>query len=218
MKVINASTSLALFLQSCLVSASLETRQVPTAKYTLTGYSSTGTPYPYYNISVPENGVTVSITNPLIVYSISPEAAFIPGPFTPTSNCTFTLEDGTLAYVDSTYDIIPQKVVSVSCVPLPSTPSASSSAVDYYPTAASVYPSATSPFTVSGALPPYPTATGGYSTAGRTGSYGSAGPSATGTGSTPGERGVVAFTGGAGRAGLGFRGLVGALVGAGLVL
>ncbi len=59
--------------------------------------------------------------NPLIVYSISPEADFLPGPVTPTSNCTFTLEDRSVVYVHSTYDINPQKVVSVSCVPLPST-------------------------------------------------------------------------------------------------
>lgn len=150
--------------------------------------------------------------NPLIVYSISPENAFIPGPFTATSNCTFTLEDGTVAYVHSTYDIPPQKVVSVSCVPLPSTSSASASSVAYSSTVISKYPSATAPYTVSGVLPPYPTATGVYSP------VGSARPSATGAGSTPGGTSVTAFTGGAGRVVIGFGGLVGALLGAGIAL
>lgn len=156
--------------------------------------------------------------NPLIVYSISPESAFLPGPFTPTSNCTFTLEDGTVAYVDSTYDIIPQKVVSVSCVPLPSTPSASSSAVVYPSTATAVYPSATAPYTVSSVLPPYPTATGIYPAVGSTGVYGSAKPSATGTGVTPGGTSVLTFKGDAGRLRMRFGSLIGALVGAGIVL
>lgn len=67
MKTVNASAIFLLFtLGSCLVSAlvaSLEARQVPIAKYTLTGYSNVpGTPYPYYNISVPEDGVTIPIS------------------------------------------------------------------------------------------------------------------------------------------------------------
>lgn len=158
------------------------------------------------------------IANPLVVYSISPESVFLPGPFTPTSNCTFTLEDGTVAYVESTYDIIPQKVVSVSCVPLPSTPSASSSAVIYPSTATAVYPSTTAPYTLSSVLPPYPTATGVYSAVGSTGVYGSTRPSATGTGLTPGGTNVLTFKGGAGRVDLGFGVLIGALIGAGIAL
>lgn len=63
MKTLNASAILLLStLGSCLVSASLEERQVPIAKYTLTGYSNVGTPYPYYNISVPEDGVTIPVS------------------------------------------------------------------------------------------------------------------------------------------------------------
>ena len=64
MKTVNACAFLALYsLGSCLASASLEVRQVPVAKYTLTGYSNTpGTPYPYYNISVLEDGVTIPIS------------------------------------------------------------------------------------------------------------------------------------------------------------
>lgn len=76
MKIANVSAVLALWtLESCLVSASLEARQVPIAKYTLTGYSSTGTPYPYYNISVLEDGVT----NP--ISASSHPLTFFPSPF-----------------------------------------------------------------------------------------------------------------------------------------
>ena len=71
---------------------------------------------------------------------------------------------------------------------------------------------------MSGALPPYPTATGVSSAVGSTGVYGSAGPSATGTGLTPLGTSVLTFKGGAERVRMGFGGLVGALIGAGVVL
>lgn len=223
MKPITTWLILTLFaVVSYPVSASLEARQVPTAKYILTGYSST-LPYPYYNISVPEDGVTTPITNPLIVYSISPASVFT-SPFTPTSNCTFTLEDGTLAYVDSTYDIIPQKVVSVSCVPISSAPSASSTATGYSPTISSsapfVYPATTAPLVVSSStLPLFYNRTGSRPTVGGTGAHGSALPSTTtGPGLTPGGGGVLAFKGGAGRVVVGFQGLIVTMIGVGLVL
>ena len=64
MRIFNATAILALFaLKSVLTSGSLQARQVPIAKYTLSGYSTTGTPYPYYNISVPEYGVTMPISS-----------------------------------------------------------------------------------------------------------------------------------------------------------
>ena len=80
MKIIGASAILALFtLEFWLVSASLETRQVPVAKYILTGFSSTGTPYPSYNISVPEDGVTrpISASSPAISF-FSPKSLKAP--------------------------------------------------------------------------------------------------------------------------------------------
>ena len=79
------------------VSASLEARQVPVAKYILTGYSSTpGTPYPSYNISVPEDGITnpisasfpVSHANPL--YSPFRTSSPLIEPTYPTSHISLT--------------------------------------------------------------------------------------------------------------------------------
>ena len=70
MKSVNMSAILTLLiLEFSLVSASLQERQVPIAEYTLTGDSSTGTPYPYYNISVPEDGSTrpISATSPAMI-------------------------------------------------------------------------------------------------------------------------------------------------------
>ena len=82
MKTVNASAILALYiLGSCLVSASLEVRQVPVANYRLTGYSRTpGTPYPYYNISVLEDGVTnpISASSPPALFSIPSTSLKVP--------------------------------------------------------------------------------------------------------------------------------------------
>ena len=172
----------------------------------------------------PTSYITNTCTaNPLTVYSISPASIFT-SPFTPTSNCTFTLEDGTLAYVDSTYDITPQKVVSVSCVPISSAPSASSTAAGFFPTIISnaifVYPATTAPLVVSSSvLPLFHNRTGTRPSVESTGVDGSAVPSATtGTGLTPGGGGVLAFKGGAGRIVVGFRDLIVTMIGAGLVL
>ena len=136
------------------------------------------------------------------------------------SNSTFTLEDGTVAYVDSTYDITPQRILSVSCVPLPPTiSSAFKSAVLYSSTTATMYSSAAAPlYTGSSRPPPYPTTTGELSAAGSAGVSGSAVPSATGTGLTPAVKSIVAFTGVAGRIVVGYEGLVGALIGAVIAL
>ena len=176
----------------------------------------------YLRPTYPTSDITNTCTaNPLTVYSISPASIF-EGSFTPTSNCTFTLEDGTLAYVDSTYDIIPQKVVSVSCVPIPSAPSSSST---YFPTATSnaifVYPATKASLVVSSSsiLPLFYNGTGSRPSVGGTGAHGSAVPSATtGAGLTPGGGGVLAFKGGAGRVVVGLQGLIVTMIGVGLVL
>lgn len=153
--------------------------------------------------------------NPIIVFFIADANSINTystntGFFTPTSRCIFTLEDFTAVSIDVALEINPQKVIGVSCVPLPSTSSASSSGFAYYSSVATYgYPSATGAYTVSSVPAPYPTATGVYS---------AVGPSTTGTGVTPGGQSNVPFTGDAGRVGAGFGGLIGALIGAGFLL
>ena len=127
-----------------------------------------------------------------------------PQPYYPQANCTFTLEDGTKAYVTSTYDIIPQKVTSVSCVAA-QYPGINTSIIP-----SGLYPSPTAPGltsavtssgavgTVSRLVPPYPTGTGYFYVPGTTGASGSAAPSATGV--TARGKNTVPFTGDAGRA------------------
>lgn len=71
MKYINASAIMALLtLEAGLISASLDARQVPIAKWTLEGYSNFGTPYPSYNVSVPEDGVVypISASSPTLTF------------------------------------------------------------------------------------------------------------------------------------------------------
>ena len=139
------------------------------------------------------------------MYSISPTEEFSnpPQPYYPQANCTFTLEDGTKAYVTGTYDIISQKVTSVSCVAA-QYPGINTSIIP-----SGLYPSPTAPGstyaltssgavgTVSRLVPPYPTATGSYYVPGTTGASGSAAPSATGV--TARGKSTVPFTGDAGR-------------------
>lgn len=139
---------------------------LPVAIYTLTGGLDYSTfTYPAFNISIPEDGVTIPIgqfdshiiistwfaifdlspDNPLIVWTISPVEAMAPYQGKPTANCTFMLEDGSKAYVATMYDIPPQRVTSVSCVPLGGPPS-----------------TVKAPFTMStgGLITPFPTRTG----------------------------------------------------------
>ena len=157
--------------------------------------------------------------NPLVVYSISPKEEFAnpPQPYYPQANCTFTLEDGTKAYVTGTYDIIPQKVTSVSCV------AAQYPGINTSINPSGLYPSPTTlgstsavtssaaAGTVSSLVPPYPTATGPFQVAGSTGASGSAAPSATGV--TTGGKSVVPFTADAVRATGWFDGFFVALLG-----
>ena len=103
-----------------------------------------------------------------------------------------------------TQDIIPQKVVSVSCVAA-QYPGINTSIIP-----SGLYPSPTSPGstsagtsptavgTVSGPKPPYPTGTGSFYVPGTTGASASAPPRATGV--TRRGKSVVPFTGDAGRA------------------
>ena len=172
--------------------------------------------HPYSRPTYPKSYITNPSSphpaNPLTVYSISPASIFT-SPFTSTSNCTFTLEDGTLAYVAFTYDIVPQKVVSVSCGPMSSsTPSAAST---YFPTITSsaifVDPATTSSLIVSSStLPLFNNGTGSRPSVGGTGVDGSAVPSAT---TPPGGGGVLTFKGGAGSVVVGFLGLIVTIIG-----
>ena len=79
MNILALSAVLALFaIGSCSASASIEVRQATVAVYVLTGYSNTGTPYPNYTVSVPENGVTIPISRALSI-SLEPTTSTTPG-------------------------------------------------------------------------------------------------------------------------------------------
>jgi len=63
MNIVTVSAILAGFaIGSCSASAQIEAREIVVADLVFSGYSKTGTPYPSYNISVPEDGVTVAIS------------------------------------------------------------------------------------------------------------------------------------------------------------
>ena len=63
MNILALSAILALFaIEPCSASAPLIPRQATIAVYVLSGYSTTGTPYPNYTVSVPETGVTIPIS------------------------------------------------------------------------------------------------------------------------------------------------------------
>ena len=49
-------------IESCSASVAIEARQAIVAVYVLTGGNASGTPYPNYTVSVPENGVTIAIS------------------------------------------------------------------------------------------------------------------------------------------------------------
>ncbi len=49
-------------LISCSASVAIEARQTVVAVYVLTGDSPSGTPYPNYTVSVPENSITIAIS------------------------------------------------------------------------------------------------------------------------------------------------------------
>ena len=143
------------------------------------------------------------------MYSISPQDEFTnPRPSYAQANCTFTLEDGTKRYVTDTFDIPPQKVISVSCVAAqyPGINTSITPSGLYFPT---INPGSSSAITssavvgaVSSLAPPYPTATGPFDVPSVTGASASAAPSATSV--TTGAKSVVLFTGDAVRAATSF--------------
>lgn len=103
----------------------------------------------------------------------------------PTSNCTFTLEDGFQFPTASSYELIPQAVTAISCVPI------NGSSFEAMTNAQST----TS--TIS-ATPPYPTASSIISTAGNGTTAVSSTAGASNTAAAPGRgENLVPFTGGA---------------------
>lgn len=66
MNVLALSAILALFvIESCSASYPIIARQATVAVYVLSGYSTTGTPYPNYTLSIPETGATIPISRSL---------------------------------------------------------------------------------------------------------------------------------------------------------
>ena len=69
MNTLTLFTVLALFaIRSCSASAPIDAREPTVAVYVLTGDSQTGTPYPNYTVSVPENGITIPISRSLSLH------------------------------------------------------------------------------------------------------------------------------------------------------
>lgn len=144
----------------------VQARQSSLAYFALTGgivfINSTFGIYPNYTISVPEDGSAVAISNPLVVYEISPvdsDGNFI---FTEPYNCNFTGADGTVTHVGGGQDIVPERQVSVTCFG-PSSPSSTASPATSTTISATKSITNTAPLTATSAagnrsVPPYPTA------------------------------------------------------------
>lgn len=222
--------SLPTYLLVCFIESSLSA-SVPSTGWRLTGdwseelyntcHPISGTPneecaYPYYEVNVPNDGVPVPITNPLVIYTVSHSEDYdlyytygpdYPYP-EPTSNCTFTLEDGFQFTTAGSYELIPQTVTAISCVPIggsssagdssESTTTALSSAIPAT-SATSSYAAAQSTTSTISAAPPYPTAPNNSYAVG-TGTGTTAVPSTTGGSNSAvapgGTSTLVPFTGG----------------------
>ena len=128
--------------------------------------------------------------NPLVIVTVSHAENHRPGfdrthYSEPTSNCTFTLEDGFQFTTASSYELIPQAVTAISCVPIDGS-------------SFEAMTSAQSTTSIITATPPYPTASSIISTAGNGTTAVSSTAGASNTAAAPGRgENLVPFTGGA---------------------
>jgi hypothetical protein len=154
--------------------------------------------YPNYTLAVPEYNKPLRITNPAIVYMITPVDSSRHPAYETNYNCNFLGAEGAVTHMGPEQDVVPQAQVSVTCFGTGTSPASGN--------ATSTTISATV-FLSSG--PPYSTATGSSSsTVGGAAASASAGSGTRSATAGMGSGTVIPFTGdavkAAGSAGLAF--------------
>lgn len=152
MKTLFISTVLSLLLISL---SSAESSSL--AYFTLTSgivfINSTYWIYPNYTLAVPEDNKPLRITNPAIVYMITPVDSSGHPAYETNYNCNFLGAEGAVTHMGPEQDVVPQLQVSVTCFGTGTSPASGN--VTSTIVSATVLPSSSGP--------PYSTATGSSS-------------------------------------------------------